>query len=156
MSKDKHKDHEKHHGKDKSKGHEKEEKKQAKEKPQAEQMGGFGDFSGEECVYIYTCMECDAEQIFTGAGFDEEPLCPECAKPMQAKSVEGKEKFHPKDQQIAGEWGGKGGFSGESGVNIFICPECTADKAFPGMQPGEQPQCPVCAIPMKAKYVEEE
>jgi hypothetical protein len=95
------------------------------------------------------------EQGFAGVIFEEEPLCPECARPMQAKSG-GKERTQRVSDQIAGEWGGKGGFSGESGVNIFTCPECTADKAFPGMQPGEEPQCPICAIPMKAKYVEEE
>jgi hypothetical protein len=53
------------------------------------------------------------------------------------------------------EWGGKGGFSGESGTNIFTCPECNAEQAFPGAKAGDKPQCPKCAIPMKAKYVVE-
>ena len=53
------------------------------------------------------------------------------------------------------EWGGKGGFSGESGANIFTCPECNAEQAFPGMKKGEKPQCTKCAIPMKSKYVQD-
>ena len=57
-----------------------------------------------------------------------------------------------KDKPHAGELGGKGGFSGESGVNIFTCPECDVEHAFPGIKPGETPQCPKCAIPLKAKY----
>jgi hypothetical protein len=50
------------------------------------------------------------------------------------------------------EWGGKGGFSGASGVDIFTCPECGLDHALPDIKPGETPQCPKCAIPLKAKY----
>jgi uncharacterized paraquat-inducible protein A len=48
--------------------------------------------------------------------------------------------------------GGKGGFSGEGESNIFQCPECDAEHAFPGHKPGEPLMCPKCAIPMKAKY----
>ena len=59
-----------------------------------------------------------------------------------------------KDKPPAEELGGKSGFSGESGVNIFTCPECDAEHAFPGMKPGETPQCPKCAIPLKAKCTE--
>jgi len=57
-----------------------------------------------------------------------------------------------KDKPHDMETGGKGGFSGEGGSNIFTCPECDAEHAFPGHKPGETPQCPKCAIPMKAKY----
>jgi hypothetical protein len=37
--------------------------------------------------------------------------------------------------------------------NLFVCPACNAEHAFPGQKPGEPLKCPVCAIPMKAKYV---
>lgn len=52
------------------------------------------------------------------------------------------------------EFGGKGG-SGDvrEAENIFICPECNAEHAFPGHKEGEPLMCPKCAIPMKAKYV---
>jgi hypothetical protein len=59
-----------------------------------------------------------------------------------------------KDKPHAPEVGGKGGFSGEEGQNIFVCPECDEEHAFPGHKPGEPLMCPKCAIPMKAKYVE--
>jgi len=53
-----------------------------------------------------------------------------------------------------GEFGGKGGTGYEKEVaNIFTCPECDAEHAFPGHKPGEPLMCPKCAIPMKAKYV---
>lgn len=57
---------------------------------------------------------------------------------------------------MGGEMGGKGGFHGEEGGNIFTCPECNAEQAFPGQKEGQEPQCPKCAIPMKAKYVDVE
>jgi hypothetical protein len=56
------------------------------------------------------------------------------------------------DKPHAPEVGGKGGFSGEGESNIFQCPECDAEHAFPGQKPGEPLMCPKCAIPMKAKY----
>jgi hypothetical protein len=59
-----------------------------------------------------------------------------------------------KDKPHAPEVGGKGGFSAEEGQNIFVCPECDEEHAFPGHKPGEPLMCPKCAIPMKAKYVE--
>lgn len=51
------------------------------------------------------------------------------------------------------EWGGKGG-SGDvrAEENIFMCPECTEEHAFPGHKPGDPLMCPKCAIPLKAKY----
>lgn len=58
-----------------------------------------------------------------------------------------------KDKPHAPEVGGKGGFSGEAGQNIFVCPECDEEHAFPGHKPGEPLMCPKCAVPMKAKYV---
>jgi hypothetical protein len=61
-----------------------------------------------------------------------------------------------KDKPHAPEGGGKGGYSGESGQNIFVCPECDEEHAFPGHKPGEPLMCPKCAIPMKAKYTTEE
>ena len=57
-------------------------------------------------------------------------------------------KDKPHDMEV----GGKGGFSGEEGANIFQCPECTAEHAFPGHKEGEPLMCPKCAIPLKAKY----
>ena len=57
-----------------------------------------------------------------------------------------------KDKPQAGELGGKGGFSGDSGVNIFTCPVCGLEHAFPAIKPGETPQCPKCAVLLKAKY----
>uniref|UniRef100_A0A7C3Z3Z2 Uncharacterized protein n=1 Tax=Desulfobacca acetoxidans TaxID=60893 RepID=A0A7C3Z3Z2_9BACT len=59
-----------------------------------------------------------------------------------------------KDKPHAPEMGGKGGFSGEEGyTNLFQCPECKEEQAFPGHKKGEPVMCPKCAIPMKAKYV---
>jgi hypothetical protein len=55
----------------------------------------------------------------------------------------------------APEMGGKGGFSGEES-DIFVCPACNMEKAFPGQKPGEPPQCPMCAVSMKMKYMTEE
>jgi uncharacterized paraquat-inducible protein A len=52
-----------------------------------------------------------------------------------------------------GEVGGKGGTGFEEGAsNLFVCPECDAEHAFPGHKKGEPLMCPKCAIPMKAKY----
>jgi hypothetical protein len=52
------------------------------------------------------------------------------------------------------EFGGKGGSGDVAGSeNLFVCPECTAEHAFPGHKPGDPLMCPKCAIPMKAKYV---
>lgn len=65
-----------------------------------------------------------------------------------------KESDKSKDSGM--EWGGKGGFTGQSGANLFTCPECNAEQAFPGAKQGETPQCPKCAIPMKSKYIVEE
>lgn len=59
-----------------------------------------------------------------------------------------------KDKPHEMETGGKGGFSAEEGSNIFVCPECDEEHAFPGHKPGEPLMCPKCAIPMKAKYTE--
>jgi len=53
------------------------------------------------------------------------------------------------------EMGGKGGFHGGEGTNIFFCPECNKEKAFPGQKPDEKPMCPVCAVPMKTKIAYE-
>lgn len=51
------------------------------------------------------------------------------------------------------EWGGKGGSGDVTGCeNIFVCPECDEEHAFPH-KPGEPLMCPKCAIPLKAKYV---
>lgn len=51
------------------------------------------------------------------------------------------------------EFGGKGGSGDVTGEeNLFVCPECTAERAFPGIKPGEPPKCPVGAIPLKAKF----
>jgi hypothetical protein len=161
MSKDKHHD-KKHQGQEKFKEHE----KQAKDTFKGQETQEFppqifpglmprqGDSDGEECILIFTCVDCDSEEAFTGPGPEDEPLCPECGRPMQAQSGGdgGTEKAWNKAS--AGEWGGKGGFSGESGANIFTCPECTSEKSFPVLEAGEPPQCPICAIPMKAKYVE--
>jgi uncharacterized paraquat-inducible protein A len=60
-----------------------------------------------------------------------------------------------KDKPHAPETGGKGGFSGEEGANVLMCPECDAEHAFPGQKPDEPMMCPKCAIPMKAKYTVE-
>ncbi|MDI6854244.1 MAG: hypothetical protein QME75_11660 [Deltaproteobacteria bacterium] len=61
-----------------------------------------------------------------------------------------------KEKPHAPELGGKGGFSGEEGANVLMCPECNEEHAFKG-EPGEPMMCPKCAIPMKAKYeIEEE
>jgi predicted RNA-binding Zn-ribbon protein involved in translation (DUF1610 family) len=57
-----------------------------------------------------------------------------------------------KDKPHDMETGGKGGFSSEEGANIFQCPECSEEHAFPGHKPGEPLMCPKCAIPLKAKY----
>ena len=58
------------------------------------------------------------------------------------------------DKPPPGEVGGKGGTGFEQeGSNLFVCPECDAEHAFPGHKPGEPLMCPKCAIPMKAKYV---
>ena len=59
----------------------------------------------------------------------------------------------PKSPDAGGEMGGKGGFHGEEGSNLFTCPECDYEHAFPGQSKDEPPQCPKCAIPLKAKYV---
>ena len=57
----------------------------------------------------------------------------------------------PKSQE---EFGGKGGSGDVTGKeNLFVCPECDAEHAFPGHKTGEPLMCPKCAIPMKAKYV---
>lgn len=61
-----------------------------------------------------------------------------------------------KDKLHAMEFGGRGGFSGEEGLNIFMCPECDEEHAFPGRKPGEPLMCPICAIPKKSNYVVEE
>ncbi len=52
------------------------------------------------------------------------------------------------------EVGGKGGsgYGGEEALNVFMCPECNEESAFPGHKKGEPLMCPKCAIPMKAKY----
>lgn len=155
MSKEKHHGHKKDHSQDIQQD---QERQQAGIQSEFWQMEGNDGSSNDSCLYIFTCLECDAEQYFPGLDSDEEPLCPECGKRMQAKPAQDKEKLHSEGSPpaYAGEWGGKGGFSGESNSNLFSCPECNADQAFPGMKPDEQPQCPKCAIPMKAKYVETE
>jgi uncharacterized paraquat-inducible protein A len=52
------------------------------------------------------------------------------------------------------EFGGKGGSGDVRGdENLFVCPECDAEHAFPGHKPGDKLMCPKCAIPLKAKYV---
>jgi uncharacterized paraquat-inducible protein A len=57
------------------------------------------------------------------------------------------------DKPAHGEVGGKGGTGfEESAENLFTCPECDEEHAFPGHKPGEPLMCPKCAIPMKAKY----
>ncbi len=43
------------------------------------------------------------------------------------------------DKPHAPEVGGKGGFSGEGEANLFQCPECDAEHAFPGMIAGLDP-----------------
>jgi len=53
----------------------------------------------------------------------------------------------------APEMGGKGGSGVSTGKeNLFMCPECNEEHAFPGHKKGEPLMCPKCAIPMKAKY----
>lgn len=52
-----------------------------------------------------------------------------------------------KDQPNAPEGGGKGG--GVEGTNIFMCPECDEEHAFPGYKPGEPLMCPKC----EAKWI---
>jgi rubrerythrin len=65
----------------------------------------------------------------------------------------GKTMSADKPKAPGSEMGGKGGFHGEEGGNIFSCPECDYEHAFPGQDPNKPPQCPKCAIPMKSKYV---
>jgi hypothetical protein len=58
-----------------------------------------------------------------------------------------------KDKAQTSELGGKGGTGFETGKeNIFVCPECDAEHAFPGHKKGEPLMCPKCAIPLKSKY----
>ena len=59
-----------------------------------------------------------------------------------------------KDKPQAPEMGGKGGSGVGTGSDLFMCPECKEEHAFPGHKKGEPLMCPKCAIPMKAKYTD--